>query len=210
MNIQTAIADYKTVLEKLIGEGQISDPTSPKGKLLKEAAHLFSTKGYERTTVRDIAKEVGIQSGSIFHHYKSKEDILKAVMTDAVILNTARMQAALDVATNPKEKILALIRCELDGINGVTGEAMGILVYEWRSLSPENQQDILELREIYENLWLDSIEAGRKAGIVKGEAFILRRLIQGALSWTYTWYKREGQMTMEQLAEQALLMAVRD
>ena len=45
---------------------------SPRGRLLSAAAHLFRDKGFDRTTVRDIAASVGIQSGSIFHHFKSK------------------------------------------------------------------------------------------------------------------------------------------
>ena len=46
-----------------------------RGKLLQTAAHLFRSKGYERTTVRDLASAVGIQSGSIFHHFKSKDEM---------------------------------------------------------------------------------------------------------------------------------------
>ncbi|WP_276206930.1 TetR/AcrR family transcriptional regulator [Oceanicoccus sagamiensis] len=82
-------------LDTLIDQGQLTDPDSAKGRLLSGAAHLFREKGYERTTVRDIANEIGIQSGSLFHHYKSKEEILKAVMTDAVIYNTEKMRAAV-------------------------------------------------------------------------------------------------------------------
>src|SRR5690606_40888752 len=117
-------------------------------RLLAKAAHLFKEKGYERTTVRDIAREVGIQSGSIFHHFRSKEDILYAVMEETILFNTKRMQAALATARNSKEKVLALIRCELESVLGVTGEAMAVLVYEWRSLSEENRQGTLKLRAV--------------------------------------------------------------
>ena len=61
---------------------------SPRGRLLSAAAHLFRDKGFDRTTVRDIAASVGIQSGSIFHHFKSKEDILFAVMEEVIQFNT--------------------------------------------------------------------------------------------------------------------------
>ena len=94
-------------LQSLIDDGQITDPASPRGKLLDRAAHLFLEKGYERTTVRDIATEVGIQSGSIFHHFKSKEYLLKAVMTEAILYNTKKMQSAVAAVNTPKEKVLA-------------------------------------------------------------------------------------------------------
>src|SRR5699024_6491414 len=53
---------------------------SPRGKLLSAAARLFRDQGFDRTTVRDIAREVGLQSGSNFHHFATKEDILQRVM----------------------------------------------------------------------------------------------------------------------------------
>lgn len=53
------------ILQSLIDDNLVSDPASARGRLLKEAARLFRDKGYERTTVRDLAAAVGIQSGSL-------------------------------------------------------------------------------------------------------------------------------------------------
>ncbi len=198
-----------TELEFLIQQGKITDPESPRGKLLFEAAHLFKTKGYDRTTVRDIAKEVGIQSGSIFHHFKTKEEILKAVMKEAILYITAMMCSALKNAKSAREKVLALIRCELESINGLTGEAMSVLVYEWRGLCEENQDELLQLREEYEQLWMDALTEAKEAGLLTADLFILRRFLTGALSWTTTWYKPEGDLGLDQLAEQALLLIMK-
>ena len=198
-----------SLVQNMIDQGQITDPNSAKGRLLVAAARLFKNKGYERTTVRDLAAEIGIQSGSLFHHYRSKEAILQAVMEETIIQNTAVMREALSKADNPRDKVLALVRCELQAILGETGEAMSVLVYEWRSLKPESQKHILALRDTYEQLWLDTLEEARVAGMVQIDAFILRRFLTGALSWTTNWYKPDGEMTMEQLAEYALSLAVK-
>ncbi len=106
------------VMRELVDNGQLTDPDSARGKLLQVAAHLFRNKGYERTTVRDLAGAVGIQSGSIFHHFKSKDEILRAVMEETIRYNTALMHAALADAGNVRERVLALIRCELQSIMG--------------------------------------------------------------------------------------------
>jgi len=198
-----------TVVQQLIDDGRLTDPGSAKGRLLAAAAQLFKHKGYERTTVRDLASEIGIQSGSLFHHYPSKEAILKAVMEETIVRNTALMQAGLSQAESPRDKVLALIRCELQSILGETGEAMSVLVYEWRSLKPDSQQHILALRDIYEQLWLDTLAAARDAGMVQTEPFILRRFLTGALSWTTNWYKADGEISIEQLAQDALTLAVK-
>ena len=54
--------------QALVDKGVVNAPDSAKGRLLQAAATLFKEKGYERTTVRDLGKAVGIQSGSLFHH----------------------------------------------------------------------------------------------------------------------------------------------
>ena len=152
-----AFVNQNPILQSLIAEQLVSDPSSARGRLLNEAARLFRDKGYERTTVRDLAAAVGIQSGSLFHHFRTKEEILKAVMVETIRLNTALMQAAADQADSAREKLRALIRAELESINGQTGEAMAVLVYEWRSLSESSQAEVLELRDIYEDLWLSTL-----------------------------------------------------
>lgn len=197
-------------IKVLIESGQLVDPDSAKGRLLQEAATLFNEKGYERTTVRDLATAVGIQSGSLFHHFANKEAILKAVMEQAVRFNTARMRIRLAAAHSNRDKLLALILCELESVVGVTSDAMTVLVYEWRSLNEESQKEILALRDIYENLWLSTITAAKSEGLVTGDPFILRRFLTGALSWTKTWFKVGGSMRVEQLAEEALGLLVRD
>lgn len=198
------------VMRELVASGQITDPESARGKLLQTAAHLFRSKGYERTTVRDLASAVGIQSGSIFHHFKSKDEILRSVMEETILYNTALMHASLAEATTLRERVLALIRCELQSIMGGTGEAMAVLVYEWRSLSEEGQRYILELRDTYELLWLEVLGEAKVQGYFNTDPFILRRFLTGALSWTTTWFRPEGPMTLDQLCEEALSLVIKE
>ncbi|AZC58548.1 TetR/AcrR family transcriptional regulator [Pseudomonas chlororaphis] len=198
------------VMRQLVANGQLTDPDSARGKLLQTAAHLFRNKGYERTTVRDLAGAVGIQSGSIFHHFKSKDDILRAVMEETIHYNTALMRADLAEAGSVRERVLALIRCELQSIMGGSGEAMAVLVYEWRSLSAQGQADVLALRDIYEQIWSQVLGEAKDAGFIKGDVFITRRFLTGALSWTTTWFRADGSLTLEQLAEEALTLVLKE
>ncbi|MBD0702914.1 TetR/AcrR family transcriptional regulator [Pseudomonas sp. Fig-3] len=198
------------VMRELVDNGQLTDPDSARGKLLQTAAHLFRNKGFERTTVRDLASAVGIQSGSIFHHFKSKDEILRAVMEETIRYNTALMRAALAEADSVRERVLALIRCELQSIMGGSGEAMAVLVYEWRSLSEQGQRQVLALRDIYEALWLEVLGQAKDAGYIRGDVFITRRFLTGALSWTTTWFRAEGSMSLDELAEQALILVLEE
>ena len=179
---------------------------SPRGRLLSAAAHLFRDKGFDRTTVRDIAASVGIQSGSIFHHFKSKEDILYAVMEEVIQFNTDRLRRAIAARavaaeSSPKGQLRALVRAELQSIVGDTAEAMTVLVTEWRCLSEDKQRKALELRAIYEQLWLDALNALHEQGVFRDDPFIIRRLLTGMTGWAPNWFDRAGSLTLDDLAD---------
>ncbi|NBA96216.1 TetR/AcrR family transcriptional regulator [Pseudomonas sp. R5(2019)] len=198
------------VLQELIEQGRVADPQSARGKLLHAATHLFRSHGFERTTVRELASTMGIQSGSLFHHYKSKDEILRAVMEQALIYHLALMQASLEGIDDVRQRVLALIRCELHSILGNSGEAMAVLVYEWRSLSEEGRVQVLALRDQYEQQWLAVLAQAQAAGLLKGDLFIARRFLTGALSWTSTWFHPHGSLSLDQLAEEALKLVLKD
>lgn len=182
---------------------------TPRGKLLSAAGRLFRERGYERTTVRDIAAAVGIQSGSLFHHFASKEDILKAVMIDVIRFNTERMTAALAAARDPQARLRELIACELESIVGDTREAMAVLVHCWDSLSKDRQVEVLALRKVYEALWLDALQDAAKHALIRVDPFVLRRLIAGMISWSNTWFDPRGPMSFDELVDTVLQLVLR-
>ncbi|MNL24251.1 hypothetical protein D3C87_1456780 [compost metagenome] len=85
-----------------------------------------------------------------------------------------------------------------------------MLVYEWRSLSEEGQAKVLALRDIYEDIWLQVLGEAKTAGFIRGDVFITRRFLTGALSWTTTWFRADGNMSLDQLADEALILVLED
>ena len=181
---------------------------SPRGRILRAAAHLFLTRGYAQTTVRDLARAVGILSGSIFHHFESKEEILEAVMAEVSELNTERMRLAAASAHKPMDKVRALVRCELDSIHGETSEAMTLLVTEWRSLSADAQARVLVVRDRYQDVWLDALRAAR-GELVAIDPFVVRRLVHGMTSGTANWYRPRGPISLDTLTEHVMTLITR-
>jgi TetR/AcrR family transcriptional regulator, cholesterol catabolism regulator len=194
-----------TDLAQLIDEGVVTDPESAKGRLLREASQLFKEKGFTKTTVRDIAAAVGILSGSIFHHFPNKEDILRCVMEETIRLSLARLKSELEGVEAIDDQIKTLIRCELDAIYGRGGQDFTILVSEWRSLNTENQAKVLGFREVYENLWHQVFNDAQKQGLSPLGGVLLRGFVRGALVDTINWYQPDGELSLEQLAEQVYM-----
>jgi len=129
-------------------------------------------------------------------------------MTETILFNTAKMRAAVDEQSSPEDKLLACIYCELESITtSETVEAMSVLVSEWRSLSDESQTDILILRDLYEACWMESLASARDQGLIEGDIFIVRRFLTGAINWTTNWYHADGDISLKELAQQALHFA---
>ncbi len=195
-------------LDDLPQVGGLND--SPRGRVLRAAAYLFHLKGYSRTTVREIAQVVGIQSGSLFHHFRSKEDILCAVMTEAIVYNLAQMRHAVDQAESTYDQLRGLIIAELQSINGDTGAAMAVLVHEWTLLPKQRQAELLEMRQQYEKIWLDVLQSASAERLIQHDPVLWRRLIGGAISWSITWYKPTGRLSLTQVADQLLQMTMKN
>ncbi len=195
------------ILQTLPPIGGMDD--SPRGRVLRAAAYLFHEQGYARTTVRELALMVGIQSGSLFHHFKSKDAILCAIMEEAIIYNLQQMHNAIEQGATPAERLKGLIRAELESINGNTSHAMAVLVYEWNAITAEQQEPLLAMREEYESLWLKVLEDLKLEGKIKHDTFICRRLLSGATFGTALWYKPNGRISIAELAEVTLAMALR-
>lgn len=194
--------------QRLIDQGAIVDPGSAKGRLLTSAARLFRTNGYERTTVRDLAKDIGIQSGSLFHHYPSKQEILRSVVEETILLNIEIMKLSISLNQGARDKLYGLILCELQSILVDNGAEMAVLVYEWRGLDEVNQAQILKLRDKYERLWLDVLGEAYDQQLIAIQPAMLRRLLTGTISWSINWFKPGGGLSLEVLAEMILSMAL--
>lgn len=183
---------------------ELTDIDSPKGRLQQASAKLFKEKGFAKTTVRDIAAAVGIQSGSIFHHFNNKEQILKTVIVDAILRVLAPMKEILSASQDIEQQFKCLILCELNAIHDEQLDGFRLMVSEWRSLSDENRDEILTLREEYEQIWLEILTLAQQNGLVHIESFYLRGFIRGALIETSNWYKPNGNLSLEDLATKLL------
>jgi AcrR family transcriptional regulator len=179
-------------------------------RLITAAARLFRQQGYERTSVRQLAEAVGILSGSVFHHFDSKEDILMAVMSTTIATMIERLSDASKKAPAPSRRLRELVRTELDLLHGDTRDGVAVAFFQWHSLAPDAQEKVLGLRAEYEAIWLEALGSARDSGLIEGDPFILRRLLAGANGWTIYWYRPDGDLTIDGLANQILRLLIRN
>ncbi|PTX04903.1 TetR/AcrR family transcriptional regulator [Pararhodobacter aggregans] len=183
-------------------QAPLFDPDKPRDRLLAAAARLFRQRGYAATTVREIGAEVGILSGSLFHHVRSKEEILFAVMERVIAAMLADLTAELARAERAEARLRALIAVELTYLHGPAADATAVLFHEWRALSPDRQAVLLDGRSAYFALW-DRVLAEAETPL---DPAVLRQFLHGALAWTSFWYRPAGALDLDGLTAQALAL----
>jgi AcrR family transcriptional regulator len=88
----------------------VKKPDVRRAEIIKTARNLFQIRDYDKTTMQDVMVELGIAKGTIYHYFKSKEELLEAVIEDIVDEAVVKMQTVIDNATgNVYEKIAKLI-----------------------------------------------------------------------------------------------------
>jgi len=125
---------------------QRADDAGRRGQIVRESARLFREKGYDGTSVRDIAAATGLQSGSWVYHFRTKQEILAAVMAEGLQQALERIEAIGRERLAPREHFRALLRTHLDTLLGPGQDFIPVLLYEWRSLEPEARPRIIALQ----------------------------------------------------------------
>ena len=168
------------------------------------AAELFLKVGYDRATVRDIAKMVGLQSGSIFYHYKTKEDILVDVMSEGLRQFAEAVNQPLRDAKTPREKLRRLFLGHLEALLNPDNSEIAVVLSEWRQLSAQSRRLVVTLRDEVDDTWNDVLREAAAQGLVQGDLRILRLSMLGAINWSLQWYDRRGKLTINDLASRLL------
>lgn len=178
-------------------------------ELLASAARLFRDVGYARATVRDIAKAVGIQSGSIFYYYGSKEDILVDVMDEGMSRFVRAAERPAGAPPPPRERLRSMIVGHLEALHGRSDE-VAVVLSEWRSLSPASRRRIVKLRDRVDAMWDEALGDAAKAGLVGGDLKLLRLALLGAMNWSLQWYAPKGALSITTMADRILDLFVRE
>lgn len=180
---------------------------SPRRKeLTRLAAQLFVQEGFDRTTVRMLAQEMGIKSGSLFHHFRDKQEILAAVIEEGTQNALVIAREALSRCDNEAvARLHAMARAHLETLL-TDRNAHVVALYEWRRLSPEARDHLSHLRDAYEALWEQIIDEALEAGLIRGDRFLVSRFVMGALNWTVRWYDPNGPRTPDDLADELVAM----
>jgi AcrR family transcriptional regulator len=171
--------------------------------LLGVCARLFREKGFDGTSIRDISRAAGMHSGSPFYHFKSKQEMLVAVMEQGLTEGLRHLEAVAALKLPPEQKFRKLVRVHLGTICEDGRDFIPVMLYDWRSLTPANRRRVIALKDRYDALWQRVTDELIAAGLMRGDPQLARLFTFGVLNWTARWYHAAGRKSLDEIAEEA-------
>lgn len=179
------------------------DEPNRRAEIVRAASRLFADKGYAATTIRDIAKAVDMQSGSPFYHFKTKHDMLLAVVLEGIETISAAVSAAAWRGGTPRDTFEAMLLAHLEQLLADDGRHFAAtLLHESKHLDDKASAELVERKDRYEALWQKALKDLRRAGEIDDDSQVARLFLLGGLNWTVQWYRPDGGRSVEQIARQ--------
>ena len=170
-------------------ETETTTPGNRREELLDRAGELMAAKGYDGTSMRDIASAVGMLPGSLYYHFESKEALFLALHQRVVAVMEARVSAALAAADDsgfgPWDRLEAAATAHLEGLIE-TGNLVAIVSPEFLGEREGISAQIRLERRRYEQIFRDLFSALSLPQDV--DRTLLRLHLFGALNWAPIWF----------------------
>ncbi len=177
-------------------QGSHSGITGP--RIRQAALRLFAQQGYAAVSMRQIAKEVGLQAGALYNYTPDKQSLLFDLMQDHMA-GLLSAWAALDKPDDPLAQLRAFTSFHIT-YNLERADAVFIAYMELRNLTPENFAAIESMRREYEDALETLLTAGVEAGQVRvPDTRIAAMAVIAMLTGVNTWYRDGGRLSLEEV-----------
>jgi AcrR family transcriptional regulator len=171
-------------------------------QIVEESARLFDRFGYHQTTMEDIASAVGLRKASVYHYFRSKEEILFqihesffAVLSDCLEGRLVASNSAIEIVSGSIADILMVVDQK--------GAFVRVFFEHMRELGPEEQEIMRARRDDYRHKFQHVIADGVAQGLFKDVNPAIATLgILGMCNWSYQWYRPSGRGTYELVAQE--------
>jgi TetR/AcrR family transcriptional regulator, cholesterol catabolism regulator len=191
-----------------------SGPASPaqtrRDELLELAATMFAERGLRATTVRDIADSAGILSGSLYHHFSSKEEMVDELLRGFLDWLFTRYQEVVATQPNPLERLKGLFMASFEAIENRHAQ---VVIYqdEAKRLAGQERFSYVEDRNKEQRkMWVDVLNQGIAEGCFRPDIDVdlVYRFIRDTTWVSVRWYQPGGPLTAEQVGEQYLAIVL--
>jgi TetR/AcrR family transcriptional regulator, cholesterol catabolism regulator len=179
-------------------------------EILRTAARLFQQRGYDATSMNDVAAALKLSKGGLYHHFQSKDEILFEIMAHAMEITEERVLTPVRAIADPEDRLRALIRLHIEVVLSPRDREITVMLHENHPLPPALRKRINAKKKDYihflEKLMAEVQEKMKRKspdhfkGRVSPRAAAFALL--GMTNWIYQWYKPEGDLQANNLIPQ--------
>lgn len=171
-------------------------------QMLRKAWDLFAYKGFDRTSMRDLARAFGCAQSSIYSHFRSKENILYEILLNEMKRLVDMIQPLENGRdTSPSGQLRAFIERHVEFMLAQPkGKSMRFEI-EMEHLSPQHRKEIILLRDVYDGVLRKIIRRGIDAGLfAKVNEKLVNYTISSTIVRTQLWYSPKGELSIAELS----------
>ncbi|MEV4091133.1 TetR/AcrR family transcriptional regulator [Streptosporangium saharense] len=170
--------------------------------IYRAAVELMAARGYHGTTLRDVARAVGLQMSSIYYHFPSKQELLLAVMRRTTRDLRAAVEPPISAAGPVRERLGAGIRAHVLFHADRRLETL-VTDSEIRALEGEGREEIVALRDAYDALFREVLETGLQEGAFSFEdPHVATNALMTMCAGVAVWYRPDGRTSLPRIADQ--------
>ena len=174
-------------------------------ELVQAAAALFRDRGYDATSMQEIADRMGILKGSVYHYVRTKEDLLWMVVEPPLRELVDGAQRVLGEKSRPlTERLYDAMEAHAESFEAHFPHMFVMTRENGETLSDRRREDLDALRRKYFQLWRRAIVAGQKSGEIRDDIdpSVAVHGIFGMLNWMFRWFRPGGKMPAKAIAHQ--------
>jgi AcrR family transcriptional regulator len=165
------------------------------------AAREFARRGYDSTTMQDLAASMGLATGALYHYFGSKEQLLIEICDQLMEPLLARARELMRGTDPPEEKLRALLRMWVANVIRYR-DHMLVFQQERHAIEAGTQwRGVRESRKAFERLVQDAVESTGAAGEGDGDGRLVLMALLGMVNHTAQWYRPRGRLTPEEIAD---------
>lgn len=169
-------------------------------RILHEATKLFARQGFHGTSVSEIGKAAGVQSGALYYHIKSKDELLWQILSSYIEDTLASTREAVAQNDNPEDRLRAMIHNHITQIVKYRRHVT-IELRDRGALNKSHMDQLQSVRDEIQRLWQQALADGVAAGVFRTDDRVITNALLSMSNMVSQWYRARGEHSVDAVVE---------
>jgi TetR/AcrR family transcriptional regulator, cholesterol catabolism regulator len=177
-----------------------------RARLIEVAKRLYQEHGSAHVTVRRIAAAAGIEAGSIYYHFASRDEVMRAVLESGIEEARSEVMQSIAAAGSGSSPLVRLRAALGAHLKFTLNAHFSSRLRSIRRLPKKLRDRHMQQEREYAAIFAELLDEAQKKGLLRAgfDLSVVRMLVLGALTWVAEWYDSDGPMTPDDIADEMM------